>query len=287
MQATATEIAHALAIRKAAAVDSKIHLGDISDFELVQHAIIAKSNVGKALLRVKRLQAVNERYGILAGGSYDEGLRDLSSMIRSFPGLFLGIGRGNGGEQVLSYDFPKYKAHCPATEEGYSMAMRAFFYSLQAAQPDFASIRAGVVILGDFESMRWDNLNFECEKRATQLYSNCYPMRLVALAFMGTNRITRFCLNLLRMFLPKKVKEAIMLPLSRDEHLKAMNLSSAALPEAWGGDQTCDDIMENIGANLQARYDNASKYKFCYNKCYNNAADQFDSTTSSESLSSF
>lgn len=208
------------------------------------------------------MQAFKERYGIQLDGSYEDGIRDVTACDRIFAGFMMGLCEGKQGFYVLCYNFAMYKCHHLDSHEGFSICMRCFFYSLQASQPNFASIRAGVQILGDFEGLGWNNFSIEGEKRAAQLYSNCYPMRLTAMAVMNANVLIRMFYNVLKLVLPKKVRKVISLPPKRDAYLKNLdNLDKHALPADWGGTQTREGVIQAFGANLGERYANAAKFE--------------------------
>lgn len=261
MEPTQEERKRALALKQAAADDVDVDDKSISDFEFVQHAIIAKDALDKALQRIKRLQAFKARYGILLDGCFDDGIRDVIAFNQNFPGFTLGIGDDKDGAQILCYDFSKYRCTRITSDEGYAICMRAFFYSLQASQADFDAIRAGVRILGDFEHLSWENFSVQAEKRAAQLYSNCYPMRLKEVAMMNAHPLVRVFYNLLKVFLSAKVRRAFVMPKRRDEHLQQMKYPAMAIPAEWGGKLTPQASAEAFGDRLKARYANAAKFR--------------------------
>ena len=263
MEVTAEERKRALLIKQAATEDAAIDHENMADFEFVQHAIIAKDNVAKALMRIKRLQAFKGRYGILMDGAVDDGLRDVIAFDQSFPGFTLGIGHNDkDGTQLLCYDFSKYKAHSiNKGDEGYAVCMRAFFYALQASQCDFDAIRAGVRVLGDFGNLGWENFSVQAEKRAASLYSNCYPMRIKEMAMMNCNALIRVFYKLLKVFLSEKARQALVMPQRRDEHLQNQKYPAAAIPTAWGGKLTLQVSAQTFANKLQERYENAAKFR--------------------------
>ena len=95
---TRLELQRAWAIRQAARADSTIDDEALSDWECLQHSIVAKDAIGLALTRIRRLQAFKERYGILRDGSVDEARRDLHVFLQTHPGFYLSLAQGIVGE---------------------------------------------------------------------------------------------------------------------------------------------------------------------------------------------
>ena len=59
---TAQEVKWALRLKEKALSDEQIN--PVSDFEYLEHAIIAKDNVEKGLNRLRKLQAFREEHGL-------------------------------------------------------------------------------------------------------------------------------------------------------------------------------------------------------------------------------
>mmetsp|Transcript_25950 Transcript_25950/g.49216 ORF Transcript_25950/g.49216 Transcript_25950/m.49216 type:complete len:277 (-) Transcript_25950:210-1040(-) len=263
------EIRWALAIRDAARADptTAATAHEMKDLEFVQHAIIAKDNVDKALVRIKNLQKFKDLYGIMGDGSYEDGLRDVESSMRFFPDFFLGFSMlEKDGSHVFCYDFSQYKVRRIDSHEGHAVCMRAFFYYLQAAHTNVDTMRAGVRILGDFQGLSFDNFSVSAEKRAAQLYnSRCYPMRLTEMTMMRANVLIRLFYAFLRKFiLTKKAAQAFQFTPDREEYLQVQNASLFLphnLPKSWGGKQTGEMAGELLAAKLRERYENAATFR--------------------------
>lgn len=133
--ASQEEIKWATAIKEAAMADPDTAAAaeEMTGLEFVQHAIVSKDKVDKALLRIKRLQAFKNRYGIQRDGSYEDGVRDIIAFIQAFPGMLIGFSVATDGAQTICYDFARYKVRTIHTDEAYAVCMRSFFYTLQAA----------------------------------------------------------------------------------------------------------------------------------------------------------
>ena len=76
MDPTEQEREWAMAIKRAAHADSTIEAELISDFEFLQHAIVAKHQVTKALGRIRKLQKFKTDYGIDRDGSFEQAVRE-------------------------------------------------------------------------------------------------------------------------------------------------------------------------------------------------------------------
>ena len=262
MEVSEQERQWALAIKEAATADGEILVENLTDLEFVQHAIVAKSNVKKALLRIRRLQNFKERYGIVLDGSYEQGLRDLQAFHSYVPGFALGFGCENtqDGSQVMSFDFAAYRQSNLKTEEAFKLTMRAFFYVLQVSSSNFTAMRAGVRLFGNCQHLSWQHFNAVNEKRASELYSNCYPMRVVEFAIMQANPLIRFFYTLLKVFLSKKVANSFCFPPDRDAYLKQGGYDHNVVPHAWGGTLTLERVVSNYRTKLWERYKNAEEF---------------------------
>ena len=109
MDPTAHEVSWALAIRDAARKDPDIDAQRVTDLEFLQHAIVAKDKVDKAIRRIKRVQLFKTRHGIKLDGSYEDGMRDLKKYLDMFPGFFLSVASlAPDHTHVLCANFSKF-----------------------------------------------------------------------------------------------------------------------------------------------------------------------------------
>ena len=156
---TQKEIEWAKAIRKAARADAELAsvAASMSDLEFVQHALVAKDQVDKALVRMRNLRDFKSRYGITGDGSLEDSLRDLEACHRFFPNFILALGTSPlDGSQVLSFDFVQYNNSKLDSEESYAVCCRAYFHLAQASMYNVSAMRGGLRILGSFDGLPWN-----------------------------------------------------------------------------------------------------------------------------------
>lgn len=263
MEATEEEIQWALAIKLAAQRDLEIRHHSMSDLEFLHHALIAKDKVDAALRRIRRLQQFKERYGIKGDGSYEEGLREIETFYRIFPQLLVGFGRDPDGAAILCTDLSAYVTSRLNCEEAYAVAMRFFFYVLQATQSDVVSMRQGVRGIVDVSNLTWRNFSVEAEKRSAQLYARSYPVRVKKMTLMGAHVLVRLFYNLLRMtgLLPTKVARAFEFPAHQGIYLRSTGIDQANLPLGWGGTQTVESLQLCVTEKMKERYENAAMFQ--------------------------
>ena len=200
---TEQELKWAARIKEAALAMSpeRLDADKISDLEYLQHAIIAKDQIDKAMKRLQRLQKVKEEYGIQNDGSYQEGMRDWKAFQVAFPGVSLSLASSPyDGTHVHCLDFARYLARNLKTQESHAVVMRWTFYFLQACNCNIPAMRAGVAFLADTQDGAWSFANYSrsMEERTTHLLENSYPIRLQNIIMLRVNWLVRVFHHLAR-----------------------------------------------------------------------------------------
>ena len=278
---TEQELAWAARLKQAATADddsSGIDVKDVSDWEFLQHAIVAKDNTAAALTRLRNLQALKQRYGIIRDGSVDEAARDLKTFLQTHPGLYLSLAtwttsctsttsddndKNNSlpvGTQIFCSEYQHFNAARMKSEEAYAVYMRAAFYVLQAAQCNLPAVRAGLMLYLDvLGALRYRS--FQTEARARALYGQAYPIRIQGVVLLTASLALRMAYQwLFRPWMSTKVKSVLYMPaVARDEYLlnhvsSSSTTPKSCLPQAWGGDLAVDDFYDTILDRLRQRY---------------------------------
>mmetsp|Transcript_10916 Transcript_10916/g.26049 ORF Transcript_10916/g.26049 Transcript_10916/m.26049 type:complete len:563 (+) Transcript_10916:112-1800(+) len=165
----------------------------ISDFEYLQHAIIAKGRLDKALGRLRHLHEFKRRCGMTMmmqkvhhqgeNNSVESKIQDAQRTLNKYfsecntkrDGNILSVGRniitgihivcadggGNSSDEKFS-DKTKDCAHVRLDQNeksNGSITLRAIYYLLQAIQYDVPSVRAGVSFLVDCERIGWKDMS--------------------------------------------------------------------------------------------------------------------------------
>lgn len=269
MHATAQELSWARAIKQAVAVetDPAINAAHLTDFEYLQHAIVAKDQVHKALKRIKNMQKFKQRYGIQLDGSVEEAARDLQRFRDAYPTYKSTIASTADHIHLSCLDAATFDATRLKSEEAYAIVSRYAFYVMQACHPNIAAMRAGYVFLCDCHCMKWNNFSYVWQERAAQLYSQGYPGRVVQMVMLQVPLLMRFLFNLVKPLLSKKFRQSIVNTAEREEWLEASPWPPYAVPKEWGGtlewegNDPASVSSSSMLQKLQERYENAAKFK--------------------------
>lgn len=261
MMATEQEKAWAIAIKSTVEADEK--LDNLTDMEYLQHAIVAKEKVEKALKRVKRMQAYKKKYGIAKDGDdYEAGWKVIQQFFDQQPGMMTGIGIDTKGRLVSCFDYKKFMPKKVKTEEDWKIFMGAFFYMFQALQPNVAAIRDGTVWICDCKGMGWDNFSLEIEKRGAEFYSDAYPMRIKELAMIDAPKIINAMYNLIKVFLSQKIKDSMCFEKKESYFESRKGVYPAdVLPEPLGGTANDELVAKRFQEYLKQRCDNIASFK--------------------------
>lgn len=100
--ATEQEIAWARTIKQAAQEEQDLRTHGLSDLEYLQHAIVSKGNVNKALRRLANMQTFKDRYDIQQDGSYEQGIRDIQALLLAYPGFLKALGALENHSHVVA-----------------------------------------------------------------------------------------------------------------------------------------------------------------------------------------
>eukprot|EP00977_Amphora_coffeiformis_P002591 scaffold482_cov266-Amphora_coffeaeformis.AAC.54 len=261
----------------------------MSDWEFLQHAIVAKNNIRKALTRMRHLQAFKRRYGITRDGSVEEAARDFKAFFLAHPGLYMSMANnnihhddddkedGNNGNNDNNNDsFPSSASACPQifcstydkfnatrmkSEEAFAVYMRAAFYALQASQHTLEAIRGGMVLLMDIQgALRYRS--YQTESRARELYGRAYPIRIRHVVLLHASAAVRIlCRYMIQPWLSPKVKQLWTVAADRTTYLQKAGWSPQVLPEEWGGVWAVSDLGDIILDRLRQRYQNVETFR--------------------------
>ena len=266
---TAQEVAWAQAIRRAARSDPTIlHAPDVTDWEFLQHAIVAKDNISKALKRIRRLQKFKSRHGIVRDGNVHDARRDLQAYLQLHPGFFVAVGSiGDDSArqpcpQVFCYQYSNFRGTSMKSEESYAIFMRTCFYCLQACQHNLAALRSGIYLIGNARHMTWRNFSLGAELRTSELIVDSYPIRLYKIAVLYVSPLFRFLYTLCRSMMSAKYQRLAEFVGASATPAYLQDLPVYCLPTAWGGTFCEKDFIETILRRLKERFDNSDNFLF-------------------------
>lgn len=254
MEATAQELTWARAIKAASA--EILTEGSCQDFEYLQHGIIAKEKIHKALKRMKKLHHLKERYSI--NDNAVEGMDSIRAFLQQLPGCILAAGQiPSTGRYLLAFDYRDFDAAGTYKEEkDYAIMMKAYYYLMQASQPTVEAVREGIEVMILCHGFGWRSFSLELELRAAELYSDSYPVRIKSAALLDGPAIIRIMYNIVKVFLSRKVRGAVQF-ISQKSYLsdKKDVYPAALLHPVLGGECTEQALLDGIEEALRARYD--------------------------------
>ena len=261
---TPQELEWAVAIKRAAAQDPEVNTAAMMDLEFLQHGIIAKSNVDKALKRIKRMQQLKERYGIKLDGSVEDGIRDVQAFSAAHPRFGLCWQPLEDHTHVVCSDYQHFRADRMHSEEGFAMMMRCFFYMMQMCQPHAAAMRAGLVFLMDTQHMGRRNFSWQVEERMSTVIFNAYPARVQKVAILNPSWIMRTIFAFCMRVLSPKARNTHVFCKHPTTFFKEAGYPREVLPDAWGGtfpSKDVEKIKQMVRQMLQQRYGYAAKFR--------------------------
>lgn len=175
MDATPLELSRAKAIKAAA---QEAGLSPVSDFEYLQHAIVAKDKVQKALGRMRNLEEFRSKYNIKEDEDPEEALRLARAFQDKFPGFLVGAGQDSEGRAVQVNESRNFFPQKIEDEEGWRCLMAGTFHSFTALQPDVEAVRKGMLFLSDAGGAGLQNTSSEFQKRSRSSFQDSYPVRI-------------------------------------------------------------------------------------------------------------
>lgn len=266
MEATEQELKWAAAIKQAAVADTEIDSDAVSDLVFLQHAIVAKDKVPKALKRIKRMQKFKQKYGIQKNASYEDAMRDIKAFEEAHPNFILALGgletEKNTHVHVLSVDYAQFFARKMSCDEAFKVLMRGIFYYMEACQPNIAAMRAGFVFLANADRMGWRNFSPKAEEHCAALYSEAYPIRVNKMIMMNSSPILRVFYNICKVFLSKKIRQTVLFCGDHNKYLQESEyVAPILLPTQWGGTMDLDTLHKVVQNKLKERYKAEAGFK--------------------------
>lgn len=230
----------------------------ISDLEYVQHAIVAKDKLSKALTRIRRLKAFKTEYGI----DDDRPLEEIQAILLRFEelasGFFLGFGREANGRYVVTMDYKCFEPAKFESPEDWKVLFAGFYYMMEASQPDISSIREGTAMICESKGIAWKNFSLEIEKRGAALYQDAYPVRIKEISILNAPAIMRIMYVMCKPFLGKRVKEVFHMDAKLPDVQQRIMRDN--LPTTLGGVQSQLDMSEKMFESLKARAENKANF---------------------------
>lgn len=221
-----------------------------SDFELLQHAIVARGDTGKALRRMRRLADLRARYRT-------EELEPAAVLaaVRAYAdsGFLLGAGSDEEGRGYLLVDYAAFNPAELDCEEKWRLHVAASLLVLDAVAGDsLRTMRSGAVIVADCYNSGWRNFSAATQRSFIELYQQTYPTTIAGLAIVDAPVVVRTFISLCRGMLTRKMMAKIR-QVPKHDLPTVLPLPSTKLPLAFGGDVGSADVVMSLKDRLAAR----------------------------------
>lgn len=184
MNATEQEVTWARNIKNAALAKG---LEPVSDFMYLQMAIISKEKTKKAVARLEKMDQFRKRYN-LSDGVPENAMEYLGVMFQRFPEMLGAMGRDEQGRAVIVVHVSKYTPG-DLTENDWTPLQAANLCFLHAINSDINAIRSGYVSVSDCGGMGWRNFSLLAQKKNSELFADCYPIRISHVHLLNTPSI--------------------------------------------------------------------------------------------------
>jgi hypothetical protein len=238
------------------AVERDPSLENLSDFEYVHHAIVAKDNIHKALVRIKDMQLFKERFGIIGDGNPTQGWMMIDALMGAQPDFILSVGEDREGRSIQVCDYSAFRPKLLATNAMQNFV--GFYYTFHALQCDFASIREGVVWIANCKGMGLKNAFGGIWQRGSEFRRAPYPMRMKKIAMLDPPRLVHSMYYAMKPFLSKKVKDVIVMKTQQefllDDVIYGNTIPVHALPRSMQGTCSEKEMIQRLKDGVKERY---------------------------------
>ncbi len=169
MSATATpaELEQARKIKAAALAKG---LKPVPDLVYLQHAIVAKDKVPKAVKRLEKMQKFREEYSA-TDAENDNALALLRESYKLFPGFLGCIGRNTDGRGV-QISIVQHYTPSGLTEAQWRVMLLAGVYMFDAINCDVESMRKGMIFISDCSNMGWRNFSLTAQRKQAAVFQD-------------------------------------------------------------------------------------------------------------------
>lgn len=179
----------------------------MSDFFLLQLAIVSKGKVPKAVKRMNKYLSFKRKYK-LDDLSYEE---SIEWAVNTFPGLVEGTGsRDVHGRVVSCLNYAQWLPAKIQSERDWSLSCKFFLGNMEASVATLAEARNGAVYLAQCDGVGWANFSMEMEQTFAQLYQESYPLKLKSIAMTNGGWLLNTFVSMCKWFLTKKISDRLV-----------------------------------------------------------------------------
>ncbi|CAB9515169.1 expressed unknown protein [Seminavis robusta] len=243
----------AIAIKEAISQDPD--LDSLSDFEITQFALVQQDDMEAVLERVHKMQAFKQEYSTV--DNLGSAKRVLQRCMDLFPGLFLSLSYSQPLERyIVAIDMTKFFKNRVDNDENALKAWMNFgYYMFHSMNPDFESVRQGVILLVECGGFCWHrNVNLELFKMFWLDFVSAYPIKMKKIRHFHTSLFFNLLASMVKPCIPSDIKPVfeigcVSLFGRLDQVYLTPNVETAN-----------KKFMARFEGSLQVRYQNASGF---------------------------
>ncbi|CAB9496300.1 expressed unknown protein [Seminavis robusta] len=194
MTVSPQEHAWALEIKTAAETPNS-GFRPISDFEYAQYALVTRGRLNEALARIRKIQSFQAQYQV--DNTPSQGVSIVEQFRHLQPTALLNLDKHpDTGDSIICFDRSTYfpaitKAPSPDhtdPEHNWKIDILFWYYALRTVQPDFHTIRHGVVFLFEAMGLGKDNVDVSLAKRLHREMWAYYPFEIQRTRIYNANQ---------------------------------------------------------------------------------------------------
>eukprot|EP00039_Didymoeca_costata_P018791 m.334989 g.334989 ORF g.334989 m.334989 type:complete len:291 (-) comp17488_c0_seq1:183-1055(-) len=214
--------------------------------ETVQLSLLCKGDGKVALKRLQKMNKWRTKYDLESVSIHDafhySNERNQQCQV---------MGKDKEGRETYYYDYGQFNPSLMKNDKKQKQAfMRMAFAMNDAATCDLEKIRKGITFVALLRDLSSKNVDIFVEKEMAEFYQDGYPMKLSSVCMVEPPAMIRGVMNLLSMFLKKKLRERIQMFKTKEEC--ASQWESDVVCPALGG-ETEMNVLEWINENNKVR----------------------------------
>jgi hypothetical protein len=252
MSISEQERQQALAIKRA--IEEDTELENLTDFQYVQAAIIDGDDIQAALDRVFHMQAFREEYKI-RDDDFDDATYCIKAFLRQHAGVILSIAyNSDENNYVLIWDWAAFNQENLNNPESWRIMLAFIYFELNALNPDFYSIRKGIVFVVECEGFDWKKCDVKTSERGWTELLTVYPTIFRQLKYFHTGVFANLSASLMKHFLPEHIRNKIQVGCEYEGRLDTLYL----VPSLEAANNR---ILERLQICLKNRYENEKRFR--------------------------
>jgi CRAL/TRIO domain len=257
MEISGQEREWALALKEHIQEQEDFHGIPLTDFELVQYAIVDGGNLDEALYRIKRMHELRTLYQI--EDTAEQGVQCIKDVMKQQPGFLLHIGQCSRHKHFVQVlDFAKFDPQKIYFEKEWKVVLCGMYYALSSLNPTLSAVRNGHVGIMECDGMGWRNISIDFERRLWHDCGSAFPARFHELSWVGTPSVANLFFSLMKHILPPRISNVVHLGVKFDESFEGRLDSLFLQPSAEIANQRQVMTVESF---LTQRYHNKKYFR--------------------------